>query len=964
MGQPPLSQPPAYLPGRILVRFEPGSVPPAAISLQGLGGQLGLQGLTGDLRSFEPLVASLPAHQTPGALQRTYLLTFSADIDIPAAVQLISAQAGVQVAQPDYFYPLSPYQLSPGKLTAPSVSADQPQSLSMAPNDHWYPEQWGAKAVQSETAWDTFQGNQATWIAFVASGLDAGQTFDLQNKVAKGYDYVEQDDNPQDNLGFGTAIAGIAAAYGNNLVGMAGISWESRIMPLKACDRDLLGLGQDGCAGSLVVKAVNQAANQPEVGVIHLAFGDGAEPDEALKTSIEWAHGQGKVIVTGAGDRGTSHISYPAAFDHVIAVSGMSKFFEKYPSSNYGSYIDLIAPGDSLSLSLTSLACSLTDSCVENYLSSHIAAAFVAGAASLVYAALPELYRQPETIERLLEQSAMDISHNSDQGWDTESGWGLLDVHAALQGALNPPELQVLLHLAGDQIYHQDWPYTLRIRERSKGELLFEKDDIYLQVDGSSEVFKLYGIPSGEYFISLKRGNTLSRGFSQVNLQAGTYHSQDFGELRTMIGDYHPDDIVNHMDLLQFRNSYFPRVDSDWYIDNSGDGIVNYIDLLGFSQIYNHKGDDFVFQDIPSQVTLPGGAGLHILGGGEGASLELLPVTGSYGVGQEFDVQVILDTGGLTTSGANLTVRYDPCALQVVSTAWGSLLPDNNMVSIKPESGEIDIGSMDLQSVYNGRGTLITIRFRVLSGGTAAGLWVYFYAGKTVESNVSNIATGTDALGAVGSAMYTLYGEPFRVDFSGSLSPGTGGYLNSMQADLGLNLDQCSAGIADSVTFEAFYDGAWHPVGEDYSRYDGWATVLYTDPIADQSLTLRANIPTINGGFFQIVSNLVNLDRFAPGRSFIVAPSRMPLDGSIYLEWDAVDFASGVASFDLQVRQGLTGTWVDLLSRTPQTSTTYQADPSQVYSFRMRAWDYAGNPSDYDLVVVSPNTIYFPAILH
>jgi thermitase len=108
------------------------------------------------------------------------------------------------------------------------IEPDYPvQALDTIPNDPSFPAQYGLTAIHAPQGWDFSTGSPAVTIAILDSGVDIGHP-EMVGKIVQGYDFVNSDNNPQDDYGHGTHVAGIAAAWGNNGLGIAGVSWGHR----------------------------------------------------------------------------------------------------------------------------------------------------------------------------------------------------------------------------------------------------------------------------------------------------------------------------------------------------------------------------------------------------------------------------------------------------------------------------------------------------------------------------------------------------------------------------------------------------------------------------------------------------------------------------------------------------------------------------------------------------------------
>ena len=153
----------------------------------------------------------------------------------------------------------------------------------------------------------------------------------------RGWDFVNFDSDPMDDNGHGTHCSGIAAAETNNGVGVAGVCWNCAIMPLKGLDEQGSGYHSDLAIG--IQYAADNGAD-----VISMSWGSYSYSN-LIKDVIDYAYSQGLVLVGSAGNHDTYKVIYPAGYSNVIAVSATDNTDSKAFSSNYGSWIDVAAPG-------------------------------------------------------------------------------------------------------------------------------------------------------------------------------------------------------------------------------------------------------------------------------------------------------------------------------------------------------------------------------------------------------------------------------------------------------------------------------------------------------------------------------------------------------------------------------------------------------------------------------------------
>ena len=318
------------------------------------------------------------------------------------------------------------------------------QGCDVTPDDIYYPLQWNMLDIQAHKAWQATTGISIT-IAILDTGVDLYHP-DLNAKIwsnpgeipdngldddengyiddVHGWDFVDKGDNdPQDDNGHGTHVAGIAAAETNNDVGVAGVSWGAVIMPVKVLNSENKGYHSDIIKG-LIYAADNGAR------IINMSFASEVE-DPALKEAIEYAHDtKGCLLVAAAGNwaKKGNPVTYPAAFPGVIAVAATDITDTRWSESEHGPFIDLVAPG--LHILSTYWFRGAHDYTWADGTS--MAAPHVSGVAALVWSINPE-YTNDEVEERI-ERGADDLGT---PGWDQYYGWGKVNAYKAVAGSIS-----------------------------------------------------------------------------------------------------------------------------------------------------------------------------------------------------------------------------------------------------------------------------------------------------------------------------------------------------------------------------------------------------------------------------------------------------------------------------------------------------------------------------------------------
>ncbi len=286
-------------------------------------------------------------------------------------------------------------------------------AVDTLPDDPYLSLQYGLNNIRAPQGWDLSTGSAGVTIAIVDSGIDLTHA-DLAAKIVPGYDFVNLDDLPQDDYGHGTHVAGIAGAVTNNGIGVAGVSWGARLMPVKVLNSSGNGSFADLAEG--LTWAADQGAQ-----VINMSLGGTASPaPQTMLDAVNYAYGKGAVMVAAAGNNARNEAFYPADFDHVIAVAATDSANLRAGFSDYGLAIDLAAPG-------VSIYSTLPGDAYGPLSGTSMAAPFVAGLAA-VLRGLPG-NTSPDQIMQELETSALDLG---DPGRDDFYGYGLIQADAAI----------------------------------------------------------------------------------------------------------------------------------------------------------------------------------------------------------------------------------------------------------------------------------------------------------------------------------------------------------------------------------------------------------------------------------------------------------------------------------------------------------------------------------------------------
>ncbi|OGG02499.1 hypothetical protein A2W14_01725, partial [Candidatus Gottesmanbacteria bacterium RBG_16_37_8] len=248
-------------------------------------------------------------------------------------------------------------------------------------NDPYLPNQWGLTKIKassnSESAWNYNHGNSSILVAVVDTGIDQNHP-DLIAKIAKNKNCTSST-TVDDRYGHGTHVAGIAAAATNNNVGVAGVGYNVRLLNAKGLKDD--GSGYYSWIANCIIWSADNGAS-----VINLSLG-GSASSQTLEDAVNYAWNKGVVVVAAAGNSGSSSPSYPAYYANAVAVGATDSNDAKANFSNYGTWVDLAAPGVSIYSTAPNHSNSLRINNYANLSGTSMATPFVSGLAALLKSA-------------------------------------------------------------------------------------------------------------------------------------------------------------------------------------------------------------------------------------------------------------------------------------------------------------------------------------------------------------------------------------------------------------------------------------------------------------------------------------------------------------------------------------------------------------------------------------------------
>ena len=292
------------------------------------------------------------------------------------------------------------------------------------PKDPLFKEQWSMVSSNVQAAWDMGATGLGITIAIIDSGV-ALKHPDLMDNLLPGYNSITQSEASgaaQDDNGHGTHVSGIAAAVRNGL-GIVGVAYQAKIMPIKAMNSN--GVGYDDAIADGIVWAADHQAK-----IINLSIGlESGESSAILTKAINYAYEKGCLMIAASGNHDPKlqvipSVTYPASDPHVLAVTATDKTGNVATYSSTGPEVSLAAPGDTI----TSDWWSQTEG--FGYASASgtsMAAPFVSGEAALIWSQHPDW--STDQVMQILKTGVRDLGA---PGRDNAYGYGLVDVKLAL----------------------------------------------------------------------------------------------------------------------------------------------------------------------------------------------------------------------------------------------------------------------------------------------------------------------------------------------------------------------------------------------------------------------------------------------------------------------------------------------------------------------------------------------------
>ncbi|MFQ6069483.1 MAG: S8 family peptidase [Candidatus Aminicenantales bacterium] len=275
--------------------------------------------------------------------------------------------------------------------------------------------------IRATEAWEETKGVSDIIVAVLDTGVDMTHPDIDENIYSAGRDFVNDDYDATDDHGHGTHVAGIIGAETNNNRGIAGVTWNCRILPVKVADSN------GDVVNSALVDGIRWAADNG-AGVINLSLG-GDVPSQAVEDALLYAYDKNIVIAAAAGNDG-GPVLYPAAYDEYCLAVAATDYNDQNPWwSNFGPQIDVAAPGVKV-LSLVPTWSTGPEFPYDWKDGTSMSTPHVSGLAALVKGIKPWL--ENWEIMQIIRFSADDVNSSQYPGKDEYIGYGRINMEKAL----------------------------------------------------------------------------------------------------------------------------------------------------------------------------------------------------------------------------------------------------------------------------------------------------------------------------------------------------------------------------------------------------------------------------------------------------------------------------------------------------------------------------------------------------
>lgn len=379
-----------FVQNQMVVKYKTGESPQAleaqnkTVELQKLQNALGKLGVVSQSKLFSA---------SNSILENYYVLQLGSGVTAKTIYPKLASIPQIDIAVPNYIL-----------------------SIQDTPNDPLYPGMWNLTQIKMSSAWNTTHGSAKSIIGVVDTGADYAHP-DLVQTVIKGWNFVGNNNDPKDDNGHGTHVAGTIGAVTNNGIGIAGVTWGAKVLAVKACDAN------GDCDTTQVAQGIKYAVDNGAK-IINISItGDGI-CQGTYSDVVSYAASKNVLIVAAAGNHNkNASLEIPGTCSKVLAVGAVAASGARAGYSNFGGKVAIAAPGgDKGSSACTEATCIVSTALGGGYearAGTSMASPHVAGVAGLLVSLRPDL--SANQIAKCLTDNAVKITTDKPIGAEVDA---------------------------------------------------------------------------------------------------------------------------------------------------------------------------------------------------------------------------------------------------------------------------------------------------------------------------------------------------------------------------------------------------------------------------------------------------------------------------------------------------------------------------------------------------------------
>jgi len=345
--------------------------------------------------------------------------------DEDTIIEKLRHDNGVEAADREMIYTIPEHNLNDEGLRASST-----QVLEGFPNDPRFNDQWHMRQIHLPSNWENGPSGKGIVVAVIDTGSSKLSDFN-ETTFVRGYNFVGNNTNADDDHGHGTHVAGTIAESTNNGIGVAGVAYRASIMPIKVLSAEGYG------TTAAITQGIHWAADH-DANVINMSLGGGGYSSTMAK-AVKYAHDKGVVVVCAAGNSSTRRPSYPAAYPGAVAVAATQEDERVTFYSNWGKHIAISAPGGNTRENPKGGV--LQNTALEGkedyyyFMGTSMASPHIAGVAALI---MSEGVKNPDTVLQILTETARapsGMEEDKPKDYTEHYGAGIVDANKAVEKA-------------------------------------------------------------------------------------------------------------------------------------------------------------------------------------------------------------------------------------------------------------------------------------------------------------------------------------------------------------------------------------------------------------------------------------------------------------------------------------------------------------------------------------------------